>query len=623
MSDQGDATRHAAFSEKDVDQGGKALMLENGGEGDDLDVGLFSTRKPKHAMAGLSSGAKNVGKGVVAGVAAAVTLPYLGAQQEGAVGFAKGVGAGLVGLVALPVGGIATGAYQVGRGLFYTPEAIMENNEAKEWDAEKREWYTYDLNEEAARVLGQSEEDFVKKQNEAMEGKEGQKPVSVPGARHVKETEYYDLLGVEPTATAAQIKKGYYLKAKKNHPDKNPNDPKAHERFQEIGAAYQVLSDPAMREKYDKHGKEGMGDVPVMDSSAFFMMIFGSEKFDYYVGELQLATMLTMSQDENASDEENMDKLFSKSPIMEFRQKQREVQCAVNLAKTLESYINESAANPGVPCDHPEFRKIVAAEAAELSSTPFGGTLLGVVGYVYQEQAEAELGFKHSVGAGLGLTGVKRRGHVIANKYRVAKSAYQTYKTAKQMQKAEEAKLKDKDKEGDAEQETTDKHMEEEEAAMMGFLGMIETLWNLSVIDVESTLRKVCRKLFRDASVSTEMRVERAKALFLMGEIFQSKGLSAEEGIGAFTDQLKEQMQAAKVAAQYQEEQQQKEQQKQHAASTGSTPTPPPQAPQNRYARKELEEMKPSELRTILVQRGVDTRDCLEKNDFIEKILKT
>jgi curved DNA-binding protein len=66
--------------------------------------------------------------------------------------------------------------------------------------------------------------------------------------------DYYKTLGVEKNATQAQIKKAYRKLARKLHPDMNPGDKKAEERFKLINEAYEVLSDPERRKKYDQLG---------------------------------------------------------------------------------------------------------------------------------------------------------------------------------------------------------------------------------------------------------------------------------------------------------------------------------------------------------------------------------
>ena len=67
--------------------------------------------------------------------------------------------------------------------------------------------------------------------------------------------DYYSILGLTKTASADDIKKAYRKLARKYHPDMNPNNNEAHQKFQQINEANEVLSDPEKRKKYDEHGE--------------------------------------------------------------------------------------------------------------------------------------------------------------------------------------------------------------------------------------------------------------------------------------------------------------------------------------------------------------------------------
>ena len=99
--------------------------------------------------------------------------------------------------------------------------------------------------------------------------------------------DYYEVLGLQKGATDAEIKKAYRKLAKQYHPDLNPDDPTAAEKFKEVNEANQVLSDPDKRAKYDQFGHAGVdpsyggggmnfgGDFGGVDLGDIFADIFG------------------------------------------------------------------------------------------------------------------------------------------------------------------------------------------------------------------------------------------------------------------------------------------------------------------------------------------------------------
>ena len=100
--------------------------------------------------------------------------------------------------------------------------------------------------------------------------------------------DYYEILGISRTATKEEIKRAYRKLAMKYHPDRNPGNKEAEEKFKEINEAYQVLIDDEKRAIYDRYGKEGLegrGYRPQHDFSDIFDMFkdfFGEFGFDEY-----------------------------------------------------------------------------------------------------------------------------------------------------------------------------------------------------------------------------------------------------------------------------------------------------------------------------------------------------
>ncbi len=86
----------------------------------------------------------------------------------------------------------------------------------------------------------------------------------------VTKRDYYEVLGVARSATPDELKRSYRKLALQYHPDRNPDDPQAEEKFKEASEAYAVLSDSDKRRQYDQFGHQGMGAGPAGFGGADF-----------------------------------------------------------------------------------------------------------------------------------------------------------------------------------------------------------------------------------------------------------------------------------------------------------------------------------------------------------------
>ena len=93
--------------------------------------------------------------------------------------------------------------------------------------------------------------------------------------------DYYEVLGVDKSASADDIKKAYRKLAMKYHPDRNPGDKSAEEKFKEVGEAYEVLSDADKRSRYDSYGFAGVDPNFNPNAGGGFGGGFGGAGFDF------------------------------------------------------------------------------------------------------------------------------------------------------------------------------------------------------------------------------------------------------------------------------------------------------------------------------------------------------
>lgn len=405
--------------------------------------------------------------------------------------------------------------YQIIVGLVRTPGSCVAAMRGQDWDDTMQEFRHCDLPSDAA-ILEMSETEFLAALKakgsigEVLAGRNsGSSSTSTNDAsagggkalkKSVQDKEFYNVLGIEPEASAGEVKKAYYKKAKENHPDRHPDDPEAQKKFQKIGEAYQVLSDEKMRQQYDSKGKDAVEASTKMGASSMYAMIFGNENFEAIIGELQIAGHLEALTNGAAISSE----------LMQFKQRKRELQCAVNLVNKLNSYKG--------PDSKEHFLEKVQKEAAELTDTALGGALLACIGQSYMDAAKSEMNTLSSL-----VISLQQTGSGFLNACQTIATGTSTVLSALDLSYAQ---TEEKSKPND---EKTKENVKKCTARVTE--NMFSLMWLITKTDIASTLAAICNKVLHDVSVTAEARLLRCEALLMLGQEYYKKGRSEKEGL--------------------------------------------------------------------------------------------
>lgn len=376
----------------------------------------------------------------------------------------------------------------------------------------------------------------------------------------VVDTAYYDVLGVEAMANDAEIKRAYRRMAIRYHPDKNPGDPTATEKFQQVGEAYQVLSDPELRKRYDQFGKEhAIPQAGFEDPAEFATMIFGGQAFQPWIGELSLLREMQQMGDVLEEEEKNKEgteaseesgeatgeatggqKLLhteahvpsaaaseKEKKLIAKRKKQEELakldkeskEAREKRVQELTKSLTEKLSvwtETGRSKDVTEsFQRKMQLEASELKMESFGELLLHVIGNIYTTRAHHLLKSQKLLGFGSFFGRMKETGTILKDGWNTVSSALDTQSYVNDMAKMEQ------------DGEISPERQAEMETTLLG--KVISAVWMGSRFEIQGILREVCDRVLYDKTVPLQKRLQRAEALLMIGRIFKNTRRSPEE----------------------------------------------------------------------------------------------
>lgn len=446
--------------------------------------------------------------------------------------------------------GALSGVVQVGKGVVAVPQQVLAPMRGKWWNEQEGRWVLTDMVKDAqslqdvpaddSDILGKIKADLDQQTTAA----------TINDETTVADKILYDALEISPDADQSTIKRKYYLLARKYHPDKNPNDKEAAEKFKTISEAYSVLSDPAMRQKYNKLGRDVLKNdpnelTPMVEPKVLFAFLFGSDKFQHVFGRLATATSTSIGDSEEISTVDAR-KL----------QKRRVTRLAIKLIERITPWVKErqsaAAEASSSSTNNPEDSPIAQAwkkEGEDLCTASFGYPLVHAVGEAYYLVATMYAGSLesgHLPSISKWVQGKKAK----LDKQRVALQNRRKQFTVGLKMVEMESKLQQQLEEAKTDEERQ-KVMEDAEAAATEMI--VRALWTTTVVDITSTLYETCQMVFNDQSVDKNERKYRAKAVALLGKLWMDtpepphsseeemnyKQLYEEAAFAAMTETLK------------------------------------------------------------------------------------
>ena len=307
------------------------------------------------------------------------------------------------------------------------------------------------------------------------------------------------------------------------------------------------------RAAYDRDGlddsTENKLQMKDIDPYVFFAVMFGSEAVQPYIGELWIAskaeTLLKDSKmaqelatnmkngapaddpEAQSKREEHVRQLLEED---EFAQRKRQVNCAINLRRRIQPFVD---GEDGM--DESEFVVMVQAEAAKICQTSFGHVFCTAIGKTLELEAIEFLGFSKNVFGNWDAhaASFQKQAASWSNNIKVINAGIAAVRAGsqamKQVEKAQKEDQTSATSDGKPaspfDSNQTKETMEKLEDTLPAIL---ELAWAFNVRDINRTLKKVCHKLFYDASVEKEIRWKRAEAVRILGREFFAIGKASE-----------------------------------------------------------------------------------------------